>query len=1121
MSAPLSSLPPPVVKRRNKMGANDETKAQYRCSLINLENSQDEELDAILGELSILESQFDDELSGKLGEADDGTLKRQQPSSNSNGAVSAQAIAAASDASPTESDKSNQSSGVHSRSSSGGSNNATEAARGNRPGPTANGKRTDSPDNDSAFCDNLSVVSSSSAASSSRMTDRSQSKSSSTSGISSNHHSPLSPGGPQSAEAEEARIKAEKIKLAIEKIKEASVKKLFIKVFTADGAAKSLLIDEKMTVGHVTRILAEKNHVKLDPKWGLVELVPDLYMERAYEDNENLVENCLMWKVDSKNTLWFIERPEKFDLFARPELYLLGTSSSQKGDLMEEHSRQELLEEYFSSSGVGAPEVEGFIWLKAENKKSWKKFYFVLRSSGLYYAPKGKKSSKDLVCLSTFDVNQVYYGAGWKKKFKAPSDFCFAIKHPQIQAKTPKYIRYLCVDTERELHQWVTGIRIAKSGRQLYDNYRAIEEEITHADIDILTSKRYSVNSPNTLAIKPQHHQPQQQPGLPSPMNNATNLAANLSNPSSPARTPSSENKSLDSALSSGIVSDMSTSSVASATDMVESVASESESGSQNTPVNTIERGCAAGGGGHYAGVNGLRRSLSRSSKSSSSSGCLSDTRSGSEHQGGGGGFESDFPAGGTIKKRPAVNPRIPLTNTTWGLVRGESDEDVAEMESSEAEAPAGPNVRVGGGGTLLRSAVRQSFRKQPQGDSSAESSTPEPVRHHQIITAQVHAAANESSGGAVSDDVDPLSEQFENCFAEPAESLPPPPRDESLDHLSLVARESAMTSSIMSMDDLPPPPPEIYHEDATPAGLGNAPPPPPPIASRPAVAPLPPSLRRSAPSPPPPPKPPTLSALSKRANGCPPARVSFDDNVQLIGESGTGVSNLPAYLRRPVVPEPNRLYHVKADSQAAPPREFLKDLQRVMNKKWQVAKKCKDDHSVTPHAVLGFRDEDLNCMQHQTNSKEESVGAWVLQQNFNGQMMPPPPPTAAPQPPPHQQEPLYAMTSRRSPNGRPMHYSPSPAPPMAAPPQPVVLREPTPPDYDPYSAPGHPLPRHDMANYSTVRFANSSAIAAATPPPPLPPMHPMTMGSPIRRPAAPPPPKRSQNTQLTTNVAH
>ena len=138
---------------------------------------------------------------------------------------------------------------------------------------------------------------------------------------------------------EKERIKAENIQLAIEKIKEASVKKLFIKVFTSDGSAKSLLVDEKMTVGQVTRILAEKNHVSLDPKWALVELVPDLYMERVYEDNELLVENCLLWKVDSKNTLWFIERPEKIDLFLRPEVYLLGTSSSQRNEPMEEHCR--------------------------------------------------------------------------------------------------------------------------------------------------------------------------------------------------------------------------------------------------------------------------------------------------------------------------------------------------------------------------------------------------------------------------------------------------------------------------------------------------------------------------------------------------------------------------------------------------------------------------------------------------------------------------------------------------------------------------------------------------------------------------------------------------------------
>ena len=103
-------------------------------------------------------------------------------------------------------------------------------------------------------------------------------------------------------------------------------------------------------------------------------------------------------------------------------MYLLGETSSQIGLEMDERARAELVEEYFSSSGVGAPEVEGFLWLKAESKKSWKKFRFVLRTSGLYYAPKAASatasaasklaskpshSTKDLVCLARFDVNQV------------------------------------------------------------------------------------------------------------------------------------------------------------------------------------------------------------------------------------------------------------------------------------------------------------------------------------------------------------------------------------------------------------------------------------------------------------------------------------------------------------------------------------------------------------------------------------------------------------------------------------------------------------------------------------------------------------------------------------------
>lgn len=594
------------------------TRQEYRCSLINLEGGnyphagQDQELDDILGELSQLETQFSREIkeqtkknssSDKPGLTCDQSQKLQQLESGSS----------------VDFNKTNQRPGGDSRNCS--------------PEIDSTDSRNRSPDNDSAFCDNLSGVSSSSSA----RTDQSKTSSGMSSSL-----------VPTSREDHQAKIKAEKIKIAIEKIKEASVKKLFIKVFTSDGSAKSLLVDEKMTVASVTRILAEKNHVTLDPKWALVELVPDLYMERVYEDHEMLVENCLLWKLDSKNTLWFIERPEKYDLFVRPETYLLGTCSSQIDNPMEEHSRQELVEEYFLSTGVGAPQVEGQVWLKADNKKTWKKCHFILRSSGLYYSTKGKKHSKDLVCLSTFDVNQVYYGVGWKRKFKAPSDFCFGIKHPQIQSKNPKYIKYLCVDSQKELHQWVTGIRIAKNGRHLYDNYRGLVEEITHADIDILTSKRGSVNSAACLVTQTK----------------AESCAGKLAVNASPVNTPGSENKSFDSGVSTGI---------------------KSEYFAENFPTNEILKFDKKINNSEFS-INSLNLTMSR--KPSICKSVSSDKSNGTEH-----GFESDHPEGGTIKKRPPLSMKSSFVNSHGGF-NIKTDKDSDNVYNG--------NIRLGAGGTLL-----------------------------------------------------------------------------------------------------------------------------------------------------------------------------------------------------------------------------------------------------------------------------------------------------------------------------------------------------------------------------------------------------------------------------------
>lgn len=93
-----------------------------------------------------------------------------------------------------------------------------------------------------------------------------------------------------------------------------------------------------MTCGHVTRLLADKNHVQMEPHWSIVEHLPDLQMERLFEDHENLVENLLLWSRDSKNRVLFLQRPDKIALFNRPEMYLPGTQMAPGSD-HDEHTR--------------------------------------------------------------------------------------------------------------------------------------------------------------------------------------------------------------------------------------------------------------------------------------------------------------------------------------------------------------------------------------------------------------------------------------------------------------------------------------------------------------------------------------------------------------------------------------------------------------------------------------------------------------------------------------------------------------------------------------------------------------------------------------------------------------
>ncbi|KAM6215924.1 amyloid beta A4 precursor protein-binding family B member 1-interacting protein isoform 2-T2 [Rhynchocyon petersi] len=287
---------------------------------------------------------------------------------------------------------------------------------------------------------------------------------------------PPPPPEPLSPEEEAAQAKADKIKLALEKLKEAKVKKLVVKVHMNDNSTKSLMVDERQLSRDILDNLFEKTHCDCNVNWCLYEIYPELQIERCFEDHENVVEVLSHWTRDTENKILFLEKEEKYSVFKNPQNFYLGNKGKREGnetnEKMNARNKESLLEESFCGTSVIVPEIEGALYLKEDGKKAWKRRYFLLRASGIYYVPKGKtKTSRDLACFIQFENVNIYYGTQYKIKYKAPTDYCFVLKHPQIQ-KESQYIKYLCCDDARTLNQWVTGIRIAKYGKTLYDNYQ-------------------------------------------------------------------------------------------------------------------------------------------------------------------------------------------------------------------------------------------------------------------------------------------------------------------------------------------------------------------------------------------------------------------------------------------------------------------------------------------------------------------------------------------------------------------------------------------------------------------------------------------------------------------------
>lgn len=611
-----------------------------------------------------------------------------------------------------------------------------------------------------------------------------------------------------------------------------------------------------------------------------------MFTERLLEDHENLVESMLQWTRTTNNKLMFVEREDKYDLFKNPERYLLSCASSEKGAQLEYDAKNTLLEEFFApttGSFFGVPEVEGNLYLKTDSKKAWKKHFCVLRASGLYYCLKGvkSKSSKDLICLTTFDSNHIFNGIGWKKKYKAPTDFGFALKPLHIQTKSSKYIKYLCAESERECKLWIQGIRIVKYGRNLKENFETITRDIAEDDLESLAAARScSVSS----FAKP--------------------------NPAS-TTTIDTASKSRENSITSSSLNNNNNHNC-------------NSSNSDLVSWSRINR---------KDSIRSSSTSSSSSGKSNSSTPTLADNYQGMA-------FEADFPTG-TIKRKPSLQPKLPLTSTTRSLAK-QSDVALLEIESPTSSDDEKNQVKC----DTLR--LRNSSTDERVKNMIYESCYFRYNEEERLNTKGARQETEEDADCEEEDDGDEVE-------------LPLPPPPETLSN----------SLSFLSLNSLPPPPQEYLHNTSPSV---TKPPTSSVIDKASTVNSVQKNLVKTCDT------PVNLAQSNNKSALCLSKKEPIDKSsypqpsampLTIINHSSNQINpdnNLTTHTLPRVKTNasynslcPNSLKSPMRGPLPPPPEVFLRDLHRVMDKKWQVAQKLSADTSKTVNQILGFRDHSMS----------------------------------------------------------------------------------------------------------------------------------------------------------------
>ncbi|XP_041057094.1 growth factor receptor-bound protein 14 isoform X3 [Carcharodon carcharias] len=164
------------------------------------------------------------------------------------------------------------------------------------------------------------------------------------------------------------------------------LQKRVIKVFNEDGSSQALEVPSDIIARDVCQLFILKNHCVNDNTWTLIEHLAHIGVERIVEDHESVIHVQSTWGMDTDSRLYFRKNYAKYEFFKNPSFFpehMVSSCSETNGSL----SHSQLIQDFLNSSMC--PEIHGYLHAREQGRKTWKKCYFVLRRSGLYFSTKG------------------------------------------------------------------------------------------------------------------------------------------------------------------------------------------------------------------------------------------------------------------------------------------------------------------------------------------------------------------------------------------------------------------------------------------------------------------------------------------------------------------------------------------------------------------------------------------------------------------------------------------------------------------------------------------------------------------------------------------------------------